>query len=121
MNVRSWLRLFQAQAKVRAYLCGNYVRRLGPVANLLQTAPMGWILWILGLGLIAVFTLVAMGALGSLEAEDDFAEPHMGHDIADIKETKIPIALFGYRRDVVDRMLEEALSAHTHEDSPHER
>lgn len=121
MNVRSWLRLFQAQAKVRASLCGNYVRRLGPVANLLQTVPMGWILWILGLGLIAVFTLVAMGAMGSLEAEDDFAEPHMGHDIADIKETKIPIALFGYRRDVVDRMLEEALSAHTHEDSPHER
>lgn len=121
MNVRSWLRLFQAQAKVRASLCGNYVRRLGPVANLLQTVPMGWILWILGLGLIAVFTLVAMGALGSLEAEDDFAEPHMGHDIADIKETKIPIALFGYRRDVVDRMLGEALSAHTHEDSPHER
>jgi len=94
---------------------------LGRVANLIQTVSMGWILWILGLAVIAIFALVAMGALGSLENEDDFAEPHMGHDIADIKETKIPIALFGYRRDVVDRMLEEALSAHTHDDSLHER
>ena len=65
--------------------------------------------------MIAVFALAAMGALGNLDVEDDFADPHMGHDIADIKETKIPIALFGYRRDVVDRMLEEAFSAHSHE------
>lgn len=76
---------------------------------------MAWILWLLGLAMIAVFALAAMGALGSLDVDDDFADPHMGHDIADIKETKIPIALFGYRRDVVDRMLEEALSAHSHE------
>ena len=93
------------------------MRRLGLVANLIQTVSMAWMLWILGLAVIAVFTLAAMGALGSLDVEDDFAQPHMGHDIADIKETKIPIALFGYRRDVVDRMLEEAVGQHTHEHS----
>lgn len=76
---------------------------------------MAWILWVLGLAMIAVFALAAMGALGSLNVDDDFADPHMGHDIADIKETRIPIALFGYRRDVVDRMLDEALSSHTHD------
>ena len=80
---------------------------------------MAWILWLLGLAMIAVFALAAMGALGTLDVEDDFSDPHMGHDIADIKETKIPIALFGYRRDVVDRMLEEALSAHSHESDAH--
>ena len=56
---------------------------------------MGWILWILGLAVIVIFALVAMGALGSLDVEDDFSEPHLGHDIADIKETKIPLALLG--------------------------
>ena len=93
------------------------VRRLGLVANLIQTVSMAWVLWILGIALIVVFALAALGALGSLDTEDDFAQPHMGHDIADIKATKIPIALFGYRRDIVDRMLDEALAKHTHEHS----
>lgn len=48
---------------------------------------------VLGLGLLA-----ALGALGELEPEDDLAGA--GPD-------RIPLALFGYRRDVVDRLLRD--------------
>jgi len=70
---------------------------------------MEWVLWIVGIGLIAVFALAATGALGELRAEDDF-DPQLPRVNAalDPSQRRIPLALFGYRRDVVDTLLDEA-------------
>jgi hypothetical protein len=56
------------------------------------------LLWILALIVIAATALAAMGGLGELPDEDE-----LGAD----KSSVIPTALFGYRKDVVDRLLSE--------------
>lgn len=60
---------------------------------------MAWLLWLTVIVLIAVGLIAAIGGFGSLEAEDD---------LAGAGEESIPLALFGYRRDVVDRLLDKA-------------
>lgn len=67
---------------------------------------MAWVLWLVGLAVLVTFGLAAIGALGSLDDEDDFAAAG-SHNAED---RTLPLALFGYRRDVVDRLLAELSS-----------
>lgn len=62
---------------------------------------MAWVLWLVGVAVIIGTALAAMGAFGELPAEDELG----GGDGR--LPGRIPLALFGYRRDVVDRMLAE--------------
>ncbi|MEY4347747.1 MAG: hypothetical protein RIS43_166 [Actinomycetota bacterium] len=55
------------------------------------------LLWILALLVIAATALAAMGGLGELHDEDELGTE---------KSSVIPTALFGYRKDVVDRLLD---------------
>ena len=56
------------------------------------------VLWIVGLVVIALTALAAMGGLGTLQDEDELGDGAR-------KDGFIPRALFGYRPDVVDRLL----------------
>lgn len=60
---------------------------------------MTWLFIALGVAVVALGLLAAVGALGELAPEDD---------LAGAAEDQIPTALFGYRKDVVDRLLAEA-------------
>ena len=60
---------------------------------------MTWLFILLGVAVLAIGLLAAVGALGELAPEDDLAGANEDH---------IPTALFGYRKDVVDRLLEQA-------------
>ena len=60
---------------------------------------MTWLFVLLGVAVVAIGLLAAVGALGELDSDDDLAGAHPDH---------IPTALFGYRKDVVDRLLAEA-------------
>ena len=55
------------------------------------------LLWIVALLVIAVTALAAMGGLGELPDEDELGTE---------KSSVIPTSLFGYRKDVVDRLLD---------------
>ena len=69
---------------------------------------MSWVLWVLGLAMIVIVALAATGALGQLDPEDDF-DPELLRDAqVPYVDRKIPTSLFGYRKDVVDALLEEA-------------
>jgi hypothetical protein len=67
---------------------------------------MEWILWFGGLILVAVIALSATGAFGSLDDEQDFI-PNQADPTSDPTLRKIPLALFGYKREVVDSLLDE--------------
>ena len=62
---------------------------------------MTWVLWLLAIGVVIVTVLAALGAFGEMPEDDELAGANADH---------IPLALFGYRRDVVDRLLAEAKS-----------
>lgn len=68
---------------------------------------MSWVLWLVGLAVVAGFALVALGAFGGLADEDDFN----AEGWRDLPGRRIPLALFGYRRDVVDRLLDQLQAA----------
>ena len=67
---------------------------------------MTWLFILLGVAVVAIGLLAAVGALGELTADDDLAGAHEDH---------IPTELFGYRKDVVDRLLEQARSERVNE------
>ena len=52
---------------------------------------------------VGVFLLVAAGGLGNQELEDDWQQ----QDLADLNQVNLPLALFGYRRSTVDKLLEQ--------------
>lgn len=58
------------------------------------------VLWIVALVVIGLTALAAIGGLGTLEDEDELGAGAR-------KDGFIPRALFGYRTDVVDRLLDE--------------
>jgi len=68
---------------------------------------MIWVFWVIGLAVIAVTALAATGALGSLSDEDETAGPPV-FSAAELRSRHIPLSLFGYRKDVVDRLLDDA-------------
>lgn len=70
------------------------------ICDLRHALHVIWFLVFAGVGVIALGGLAAMGALGSISEEDELAS-----------SARIPTALFGYRRDVVDRMLAELREA----------
>lgn len=61
------------------------------------------ILILFSLILVGVFLLVAAGGLGNQELEDDWQQ----QDLADLNQVNLPLALFGYRRSTVDKLLEQ--------------
>ena len=63
---------------------------------------MLWVFILVGLAVIGVFALAATGALGQLEETDEFENqnPHL-------KGERIPLALFGYRKSRVDRVISD--------------
>ena len=69
-----------------------------PKRGMRHACPVDWILWIVAIGVIATGLIAAIGGFSQLEDEDDFAGASEDH---------IPLQLFGYRRDVVDRLLAE--------------
>lgn len=71
---------------------------------------MSWMLWVLGVAVIAVFALVAIGAFGQVADEeilDESVEYKPG--------MKLPLSVLGYRKDVVDRLLERAYNHNVHD------
>lgn len=58
------------------------------------------VLWIVGLAVITLTALAAIGGLGNLEDEDELGAGAR-------RDGFIPRALFGYRADVVDRLLSD--------------
>lgn len=62
---------------------------------------MAWVLWLVGVAVIIGTGLAAMGGFGDLPVEDELGGSQ-GRT-----PSRIPLALFGYRRDVVDRLLAE--------------
>lgn len=59
---------------------------------------MQTVLWIVAIAVIAGTALAALGGFSTLEDDDEFASRENANK-------KIPLALFGYRKDVVDRLL----------------
>lgn len=64
---------------------------------------MSWILWVVGILVIAVFAFAAVGAFGQVEQEEVLDE-----NLQYKPGMKLPLSVLGYRRDVVDRLLENA-------------
>ncbi|MEN9922566.1 MAG: hypothetical protein RIS09_80 [Actinomycetota bacterium] len=64
---------------------------------------MSWILWLLGVVVIAVFSLVAIGAFGQI-ADEEILDENVEYKPG----MKLPLSVLGYRKDVVDRLLERA-------------
>ncbi|MEY2634784.1 MAG: hypothetical protein RIS75_724 [Actinomycetota bacterium] len=67
---------------------------------------MSWILWLLGLAVIAFTALAATGAFGEMESENELISqvPLDPEKVADIA---IPLSFIGYRKDVVDHIIED--------------
>lgn len=63
---------------------------------------MSWILWLLGIVVIAIFALVAVGAFGQVADEEVLDD-----DLSYKPGVKLPLSLLGYRKDVVDKLLEK--------------
>lgn len=66
---------------------------------------MTWVLWLVGVAVIIGTAIAAMGGFGELPADDELGGS------AGRTPSRIPLALFGYRRDVVDRLLADRDSA----------
>ena len=64
---------------------------------------MSWILWVVGVLVIAVFAFAAVGAFGQVEHEE-----MLDADVRYKPGMKLPLSVLGYRKDVVDRLLENA-------------
>lgn len=64
---------------------------------------MSWILWVVGVLVIGVFAFAAVGAFGHVEPEDV-----LDADVQYKPGMKLPLSVLGYRKDVVDRLLEDA-------------
>lgn len=60
---------------------------------------MAWVLWLVGVAVIVGTLLAALGGFGELPTEDELG------GTTENPPGRIPLALFGYRRDVVDRLL----------------
>ena len=67
---------------------------------------MAWILWLVGLVVIAVTALAATGTFGSMADENELL-PQQPVDPTQLSELSIPLSFIGYRRDVVDNLLED--------------
>ena len=65
-----------------------------------------WVLIILAMAVLVIFTLAATGVFGESEVEDDWQNP----DLSDLTKVNLPIALFGYRRSTVDAIFEKLQS-----------
>lgn len=61
------------------------------------------ILILFSLAVIGLFLLVAAGGLGKQELEDDWQQ----QELTDLNQVNLPLALFGYRRSTVDKLLEQ--------------
>ena len=61
---------------------------------------MFWVIFLVGLAVIAIFALAATGALGELKSDDslDTASPYESGQ-------RIPQTLFGYQKSRVDRII----------------
>lgn len=65
---------------------------------------MSYVLLILfSLAVVGIFVVVAAGGLGKQELEDDW----QNEDLTDLSQANLPLALFGYRRSSVDKLLEQ--------------
>jgi hypothetical protein len=64
---------------------------------------MSWILWLLGLVVVGVFALVAVGAFAQVDDEEV-----LDSEVRYQPGMKLPLSVFGYRKDVVDQLLENA-------------
>lgn len=64
---------------------------------------MSWILWVVGILVIAVFAFAAVGAFGQVVQEEVLDE-----NLQYKPGMKLPRSVLGYRKDVVDRLLENA-------------
>jgi len=64
---------------------------------------MSWILWVVGVVVIGVFAFAAVGAFGQVEQEEV-----LDSDVQYKPGMKLPLSVLGYRKDVVDRLLENA-------------
>jgi hypothetical protein len=67
---------------------------------------MAWILWLVGLVVIALTALAATGTFGSMADENELI-PQQPVDPTRLSEVTIPLSFIGYRRDVVDSLLED--------------
>jgi hypothetical protein len=67
---------------------------------------MAWILWLVGLTIIALTALAATGTFGSMADENELI-PQQPVDPTQLSELSIPLSILGYRRDVVDSLLED--------------
>ena len=67
---------------------------------------MAWILWLVGLVVIALTALAATGTFGSMSEENELIPQHPV-DPNKLAEIAIPLSFIGYRRDVVDSLLED--------------
>jgi hypothetical protein len=70
---------------------------------------MSWILWLLGVVIIAIFALVAVGAFGQISDEEV-----LDSDVEFRPGMKLPLSLLGYRKDVVDALLEKQFQESLH-------
>jgi hypothetical protein len=70
---------------------------------------MSWVLWLLGVVVIAIFALVAVGAFGQISDEEVF-----NSDVEYRPGMKLPLSLLGYRKDVVDALLEKQFQESLH-------
>jgi hypothetical protein len=70
---------------------------------------MSWILWLLGVVIIAIFALVAVGASGQISDEEV-----LDSDVEFRPGMKLPLSLLGYRKDVVDALLEKQFQEALH-------
>jgi|GEM_PF-5020261 len=70
---------------------------------------MSWILWVLGVAVVAIFALVAVGAFGQISDEEVFDS-----DLEYKPGMKIPLSLLGYRKDVIDALLEKQFQESLH-------
>jgi len=61
-----------------------------------------WVIFLVGLAVIAIFALAATGALGELKSDDslDTQAPYESGQ-------RIPLSLFGYQKTRVDRIISD--------------
>ena len=64
---------------------------------------MSWVLWVVGVLVIGVFAFAAVGAFGQIEQEEV-----LDANLRYKPGMKLPLSVLGYRKDVVDSLLENA-------------
>ena len=67
---------------------------------------MSWILWLIGLAVIAFTALAAMGVFGEMPEENELLS-QVPLDATKVADMSIPLSFIGYRKDVVDNILED--------------